>query len=392
MEEIKKTIEEINSQIEAKNQEITDAIESKASNESVKGLTDELENLKEVAKTQGEALANLKTANEEAKPLTFSDAIKNAWAKSKDKIESLKLGNASGTGEIVVKEVTSADVIDSTASYYVAGIGKQPVRRIFLDSLFAHGRVGSESGGTITYWDQNTLTRSAENVAECGTIPESDIDWKEYSVSFTKVADSIPICAEAMEDYAFIESEVRNFLLENVLLQNDANILTAIDTASQTWVAGAFATAIPTPSLYDVIKVGKTQIENSGQNNSYQPNVVLMNPTDYTAMMLSKDADGNYLFPTFMSQNAMMVDGMQIITTPLVTQNELYIMDSSKGTIYDYRDLSLDMASEHADDFLHDRIRLRATLRKAVVIRNVNANAFLHCASISAGITALTQP
>ena len=38
--------------------------------------TDELENLKEVAKTQGEALANLKTANDEAKPLTFADAIK----------------------------------------------------------------------------------------------------------------------------------------------------------------------------------------------------------------------------------------------------------------------------------------------------------------------------
>jgi len=392
MEEIKKTIDEINDRIEKKNNEILESIEQKASSEIVDGLKTELEKLTEIAKTQGEEIATVKTANENRKPLTFSDAIKNAWANSKEKINSLKLGNASGTGEIVVKDVTSADVINSTASYYISGIGKQPVRKNFLDDLFAHGSVGTESGGTITYWDQNTITRSADNVAECGEIPESDIDWKEYSVTFTKVADSIPICAEAMEDYAFIESEVKNFLLENVLLQNDVNILAGVTTAAQTWVAGAFATAIPTPTIFDVIKVGKTQVENSGQNNAYQPNVVLMNPTDYTAMMLEKDAQGQYLFPMYMSQRELMVDGMQIITSSLVDQNDLYILDSSKGTVYDFRNLSLDMASEHADDFLHDRIRLRATLRKAFVIRNVNANAFLRCTSISAAITALTQP
>ena len=70
----------------------------------------------------------------------------------------------------------------------------------------------------------------------------------------------------------------------------------------------------------------------------------------------------------------------------------MYIMDSSKGTIYNFRGLSLDYASEHADDFLHDRIRLRATLRKAFVVRNVNANAFLKVDSISAAITALETP
>jgi len=392
MEEIKKTIEEINSRIEEKNNSIKESIELKASTETVEVLNTKLTELESIAKTQGEELANFKTASDNKKPLTFSDAIKNAWANANDKISSVKSGNASGTGEIVIKEVTSADVINSTASYYISGIGKQPVRKNFLDDLFAHGSVGTESGGTITYWDQNTLTRSADNVAECGLIPESDIDWKEYSVTFTKVADSIPICAEAMEDYAFIESEVKNFLLEKVLLQNDVNILAGVTTASQTWVAGVFATAIPTPTIFDVIKVGKTQVENSGQNNAYQPNVVLMNPTDYTAMMLEKDAQGQYLFPMYMSQRELMVDGMQIITSSLITQNELYVLDSSKGTVYDYRNLSLDMASEHADDFLHDRIRLRATLRKAFVIRNVNANAFLRCTSISVAITALTQP
>ena len=387
--DLEKTIEEINSQIEAKNQEISTAIESKASSESVKNLNDELEKLREVAKTQGEALANLKTANDDAKPLTFADAVKNALENNADKIKGVKSGTSRGTGEMSVKEVSSASVIDSTASYYIAGIGQLPVRRAFLDEMFAHGTVGFESGGTITYWDTNVVERNAENVAECGTIPTSDINWKEYSVSMTKVADSIPVCNEAMEDYAFIESEVRNFLLVNVLLQNDANILAGVDTASQTWVAGAFAGAVPNATAYDVIKIGKSQIENSGENNAYAPNVVLMNPQDYTALMLSKDANGQYLFPMYMSSNETVVAGMTIITSSLIPQDIMYIMDSSKGTIYDHRGLSLDYASEHADDFLHDRIRLRAQLRKAFVIRNVNANAFLKVDSIAGAIASL---
>ena len=394
MEELKETIEEINSRIEEKNNEIQESISAKASSEDVDALKNELNELKEIATAQGEALSKFKSLEEKKndKPLSFSEAIKNAITENIEKIKSVKKGEARGTGAIAVKEVSSADVIDSTASYYISGIGKQPVRRVFLDGLFAQGSVGTESGGTITYWDQNTLSRNAANVAECGEIPESDIDWKEYSVTPTKVADSIPVCNEAMEDYAFIESEVKNFLLENVLLQNDVNILAGVDTAAQTWVAGAFATSINGATIYDVIKIGKTQIENSGQNNMYQPNVVLMNPTDHTAMLLSKDADNQYLFPTFMSGSETMIDGMMIISTPLVTQDEMYIMDSSKGTIYNFRGLSLDYASEHADDFLHDRIRLRATLRKAFVVRNVNANAFLKVDSISAAITALETP
>tara|TARA_R110002020_G_C16321697_1_gene774870 strand:- start:14955 stop:16124 length:1170 start_codon:yes stop_codon:yes gene_type:complete len=389
MDNIKETIEEINSQIEAKNQEIKESINEKASNESVKTLTDELSELKEVAKRQGEALKNINVAKESALPLTFSDALKNAFEDSQEKIKSVKSGTANGTGEISIKEVSSASVIDSTASYYIAGIGQLPVRRAFLDSEFAHGSVGFESGGTITYWDQNVLERNASNVGECDAIPESSIDWKEYSVTFTKVADSIPVCAEAMEDYAFIESEVKNFLLVNVLLQNDANILAGVDTAAQTWVAGAFAGALTTPTTFDVIKIGKSQIENSGQNNSYAPNVVLMNPQDYTSMMLAKTTDGQYLFPMYMSSAEMIVDGLKIITSSLVPQDILYILDSSKGTIYDHRGLSLDYASEHGEDFLHDRIRLRATLRKAFVIRNVNANAFLKVDSIAGAIAAL---
>jgi HK97 family phage major capsid protein len=365
-----------------------------------------LENVKksfDIMKDLGEELANLKIKNSKTgEMVSFKDAIEASMKSNQDKIDAFKSGKIDSTGEIEVKaDVTTASVQGSTASYRLEGIGKQPVRRIFLDSLFSQGRVAANSGGTITYWDQDTLVRNADNVAECGLIPESEINWQEYSCKIEKIADSIPVCEEALEDYDFIESEVRNFLLENVLLKLDQQILfgsgttpqlKGIDTTAQTWVAGAFALAVPTPTTFDVIKIGKTQISNSGENNAYMADTVLMNETDLTAMQLEKDADGQYLLPNYMSMDGLMIDGMRVITSPLVVAGSLYIMDSSKGTVYSHRDLALSLANQHSDDFLHDRLRLKATLRKSFVIRNVNGNAFLKVTDIAAAKTAITKP
>ena len=67
-----------------------------------------------------------------------------------------------------------------------------------------------------------------------------------------------------------------------------------------------------------------------------------MNPTDYTLMMLEKDGEGQYLFPMYMSQAELVVDGMRVIPNQLVTQNTLYVMDSTKGTVYNHRGLAID--------------------------------------------------
>lgn len=407
------TNEEHDAYLSAKNEDLNTQVKSlveegnKENGQKIAELKNEmLENVKksfDILKEHGEALKNMKVLNKKTgEKVTFKEAVENAMTENKEKIAAFKAGKLDGTGEIEVKTtVLDAAVQGSTASYRLDGIGKQPVRQIFLEQLFAQGRVSANSGGTITYWDQDTLTRNADNVAEDGLIPESAINWQEYSVKVEKIADSIPVSSEALEDYDFIDGEIRNFLLENVLLKLDQQILlgsgvspqiNGIDATAQTWVAGAFATAVPTPTTFDVIKIGKTQIANSGQNNTFNPNVILMNETDLTAMQLEKDADGQYLLPNYMSADGLVLDGMRVITSPLVVANTMYIMDSTKGTVYSHRDLALSFANQHADDFLDDRLRMKATLRKAFVIRNVNANAFLKVASISAAKTAITKP
>lgn len=355
-----------------------------------------------ILKQHGEVLSQLTVSGGKGdEPITLSKAIENFIKDNIEEIRAVKAGDQKKLDISVKVTVETSAVGGSTASIRIPGIGQDPVRRIFIADLFAQSTVGTDSGGLITYWDQNTLNRNANNVAENTAIPESEINWIEKSCKIEKIGDSIPVTEEAMEDFSFIESEVRNFLLVNVDLKLDQQLLfgtgvspqlKSINLAAQTYVVGAFAVKIVDPTIFDVMKTGKTQIQNSGQNNMFNPNIVLMHPTDETLMKLSKDTDGNYLLPMFMTTDGAIIDGMRVIVTPLVVQNTMFIMDTTWGSVWNHRELSLQMATQHADDFLNDRIRLKATLRKAFVIRDIHANAFLKVDSISAAIIALTKP
>lgn len=309
------------------------------------------------------------------------------------------------------KAVTSGSVVDGTDQYFygIQGIGKQPVRTLVMESLFASVAVGANSGGTLRYTDQDVLTRNADNVANCSLFPSSDITWATKTDSIKKIADSIPVCKDAMEDFGFIESEVNNFILENLRLKLDQQLLlgtgtglelNSVDSYAQTWSVGAgspiegMALSISSPTIYDVLASAICQIVNSGQANRayYNPNAIVMNPTDVCSMKLEKDTDGNYLLPLYFSADGMSIDGVPVYASPLVVANTAYVFDSTKGTIYTERMIQIEMADEHGTDFLEDFVRIKGSMRKQLLVRSVNTNAFLKIDDIAVAKQALTKP
>jgi len=379
-------------------------------------------NQKEVASKQEEnakKAAELEVAlKEQSKVITtlkekgnnsLANALEKKTASIKTAIEEIaQKGKASFSLE--QKTITSASVVDGTDQYFYGldGIGKQPVRMLVMENLFSSVNVGPNSGGTIRYTDQDVLTRGANNVANCSLFPASDITWKTTTDTIKKIADSIPVCKDAMEDFGFIESEVNTFILENLRLKLDQQLLlgtgsglelNSVDSYAQTWGVGAgspiegMAASIPFPTTYDVLASAICQIVNSGQANRayYNPNAIVMNPTDVCQMKLEKDADGNYLLPLYFSADGMSIDGVPVYASPLVPQNSAYVFDSSKGTIYTEREIQIEMADEHGTDFLEDFIRIKGSMRKQLIVRTVNTNAFLKIEDIAAAKTALAK-
>ena len=367
-------------------------------------MTNNLKDQLTILKNHDEMLSQInKGANKggEEEGITVGQAVKNLIEENRGLIVKRK-GDAETKLNISTKAtVLTTAVSGNTMSARIPGVGQTPVRRTRITDLFAQAQVGPDSGGDIKFFDQATVTRNAATVAENTAVAESVITWIERTIPVRKIGDSIPVTEESLEDFGFIESEVNNLLLTNMDLTLEQQVLLGtgagtqligIDSFAQTWVAGAFAILIQDPTIFDVISVGKTQIENSGQNSFFNPNVVLMHPTDIAFMKLSKDVDGNYLLPMFMTANGAQIDGMTVISTPLVVQNTLYIMDTTWGTIWNHRDLAISMATQHASDWTSDVVRLKATMRKAFVVRNLHQDAFLKVDSISAAVTALIKP
>ena len=412
------TIEYFNdSQVDmkAKGAALEAAIEKSASKEDIDKLKLEIKEqgearmkLHHLIVKQGEAITKIATgalsSNKDVKA-SFTEVVVKALADNKQNFKDLKDGNLKGgkfTIDIDLKTVVDANVVNGTFGQRVSGIEHIAVRRIFMESLFNSATIDDEnSGGVIKYMEQQTLTRNADWIANCTTFPTSDITWIEKNVIIKKLADSIPICNDTMENYGFIEAEVRSFLVENLDLKLDeglllgtgvGDIIVGVDSVAPDWVAGTFALSIPTPNIYDVIATGNTQIETAGADNKFMPQWCIMNPIDAKKMKLTKDGNGNYLIPPFGDLANQPIDGVRVIPNPLVPANQMYLGDFSKGTVYTMRNLQLAVSDSHEGTFLDDIITIRASLKKQLLIKSLNAGAFLHVASISQAIIDLTKP
>jgi HK97 family phage major capsid protein len=388
--------------------ELRKEMEGKVGTEAIKALEEQfgelsrkhVEKLEESVLEQGKEMANLRKSNAiESAPKNFDQELRAVWAKSKDSIANFMSEKGDKFALNLKTEVTRASVADNTMASDVAGLAHIPRRNNAVSDLFNQATLGPDSNGTIRYWQEAAQTDNAAPVAESAVIPESALTWEEILLPLRKIGDSMRVTREALEDVSFISAEIRNFSLKNVELQLDQQALlgdgtgqnfSGVDLVAPNYAAGGFTGLFGTAAtIYDVISTGIVQIANAGQNSVFVPNAIVMNPTDAELMRLSKDADNNYIMPTWLSADGMSVKGVRIIESQLVYANQAYIGDFTFGTMWGAGTTTLDVATQHGTDWIEDVQRLKVTVRKQLVIRTAHAGAFLHIPSITAAQTAL---
>ena len=388
--------------------ELRKEMEGKVGTEAIKALEEQfgelsrkhVEKLEESVLEQGKEMANLRKSNAiQSAPKNFDQELRAVWAKSKDSIANFMSEKGDKFALNLKTEVTRASVADNTMASDVAGLAHIPRRNNAVSDLFNQATLGPDSNGTIRYWQEAAQTDNAAPVAESAVIPESALTWEEILLPLRKIGDSMRVTREALEDVSFISAEIRNFSLKNVELQLDQQALlgdgtgqnfSGVDLVAPNYAAGGFTGLFGTAAtIYDVISTGIVQIANAGQNSVFVPNAIVMNPTDAELMRLSKDADNNYIMPTWLSTDGMSVKGVRIIESQLVPANQAYIGDFTFGTMWGAGTTTLDVATQHGTDWIEDVQRLKVTVRKQLVIRTAHAGAFLHIPSITAAQTAL---
>lgn len=285
-----------------------------------------------------------------------------------------------------------------------AGIERKPVRRTSILDLFKRTAVSTEY---MHYWEENVVTRDAQFVIACATSTHgTKVTWAKRTVELAKLRDIVDICIDMLEDYAFVEGEINNLINESIALKAEYELLLgasvattdllSIDFISSEFnaanVLAPFALAIQEPTIGDLVACMKAQIFTFGQQNKWEANTIVMNYTDMVTYLLAKDANNNYLFPNFVFGATDMINGMKIVTSPLVPVNELYVFDSTKGKILDRKKTTVTASFENKDNIEHELVTMVAVERLQFHVRLINRDAFMKCSNIAAAITAITKP
>lgn len=351
--------------------------------------------IKEVERDVFEMAAKMKAGlSGKAEPKTIATEVKDKFADLK------KMMN----GDPAVKEITldikadttTGSVVNNFYAVDIPGIGQLAYRRISLYDTFPKFPVATNMNGTYRYadWDADTTVRAAAAIAEGAQYPESTAKWNTFTDSVKKVGDSIPMTSEFMYDDAIFAAELQNFLDTNVKLVIDTNLYsgtgtgTAIkglkaSTPTYTPVAGN----IEIPTQYDLLVKVKEAITKP-YGSKYNPDVVYMNSTQANVMKLTKTTFGQYLLPPFVSSDGTVVDGMRVIISDAIANNEMFIGDSRFARIYEVPGLIVERGYIN-DDFTADITRLKVSRRLNFLIRNVDRTGWLYVPNIAGAIVVI---
>lgn len=390
---------------------IADAQKNNASKEDIEKLN---KTLKEVTDEVEGLLLSLKQSKEQ--PLgSVKNTLRESLEKKKEDLKRL-IDTKQGTVEFEVEKAgafqTMTDITGrEQLGQLLPGVGQIPRRRTYVKDRI---RVQPVSTEYIKYVDQETAVRDAKNVAGCAeSTHTTKLTWEVLNIQVKKVRDMVDICIDMLDDYDFVEGEIRNLVDSSVQLHVDSQLLlgdgltsniNGIASYSSTFAANNpaadYSASVQAATLVDLIVVAAAQISAFGQENSWMADTVYLNPRDYTLMLLLKDQNDNYIKTNQIKPNLVsMINGQMyingeilVVKNPNVPANEFYIFDSMQATILMRKSVVVEFSFENKNNFEREIVTVKAYERLNLLVRNSQQNAFMHVDDIAAGITAITIP
>lgn len=193
--------------------------------------------------------------------------------------------------------------------------------------------------------------------------PQSDRDWVKTVVPITKIAHYYKVPEEYLMDIAWMQDEITGVGVEEMLGVEDSLMLTA--SASSTQFAGlnqsfnstafsapaSLALAIEAANNYDVLVAAWTQLRNLKSNAT----AVVLHPSDYAKLILTKDTTGSYVFGA-PNQAIPNLFGAPIVPHTAVTSDKYYLGDFSKVKVGVRAGLSVRFFDQDQDDAIKNLV------------------------------------
>jgi len=269
------------------------------------------------------------------------------------------------TKSIMLQSTLLNDVIQPDR---VSGIISPLERNRHIRPYFAGGRTNSN---TVDYVEETAYTDGMASVAEGAALGQSDLVLTQQTAAVKKVGTYATISKEMLEDVAGLMSYVQGRLIAKYNQREDTELIAGDGTGTNLAGVSLNATAWADPGIiangnaFDVLRAAIKQAHTA----EYFPNLILVHPDQLFEMDTEKDTTGNYLLPYIFSGTGHNVSGVPIIATTAIATNNFLVGDFARGAqIFDRRQITLEVASEHSDSWVKDLVDVKLTTRLALPI------------------------
>lgn len=329
-------------------------------------------------------------------PSDANESLQTVLASKADELKAMKDRSGASVNFTLKAAGTMALSTNTTGQIPQAqrepGITRTVRRQPYILELV---NVGSIMSNLWEWVEQKNPDGGAGMTAEGAAKSQADFDLVVASASVKKVTAYIKVTKEMLDDVELLRSEIDQELSELINLTIDAQVLsgagtgqnlTGIITNATAWSAGAFALQVVEPNRADVLRTAINQVMVA----QFQPNYIVMHPTDVTAMDLQKASDGHYVLPPFTSIDGTVVKGIPVIANTGMTIDKFLVGDFTKSGVRFKEGLTINVGYEN-DDFTKNLVTILAEARLVHRVKSNHYGAFVY-GDFSDAITALTKP
>jgi len=245
------------------------------------------------------------------------------------------------------------------------GIGRPPRPNLLLASMNVQA---VNSGAYIDWIEQEARTGVAGTRLQDAQGGTSETrQYKEYSVPMIMVSADITVTREQLTDSEWLRGDlvdeltrdVRTVLSDQVLNGDGLGAnMTGIFSLATAFDAGDFAAAVTGATTRDVILCAINQ----AQLANFEPNLVVLNPQDYTAMKFGWEG------PLF---------DIPVFTSTQVTKDNYLVMDGTRATVFIDEMMRVGFYEQHSDNAIYNRVTAILHSRAALKLQNQHTGGFI---------------
>lgn len=265
-------------------------------------------------------------------------------------------------------------------AYRRPGIMPGAFRPLTIEGLFPSLPISTNSFEYVKERDDG-FVNGAAFVAEAAQKPFGSTSFETVTGTIKTIAHLARVSKQLMADgpalVAYINQRLVygiDLVVEDQLVSGDGTNqnLTGIFASGNFTPHGATTADLPAKNatLFDLILFAKTKVEKA----FFRPNIILLNPVNWSQMLMEKNASGDYYLGHPASVAPKTLWGLPIWTTPAIPQGKFMVGDFTQAaTLWTRQGMTVELFEQDVDNVQKNLVTIRAERRLGFGIERVSA-------------------